>query len=139
LQCSSTMIYYAATGPKEKNQATSEIMNQNKPFLLLGWLSQVFHHSNRKLTNTFYCVLHSSNRCLISAQSTCPKEWWTPNQPRTGYSKMEFIHTTCQWLVLELRFKATSPDLPLAVVIGHGMEQGLNWPNQVLGWNVFLL
>jgi hypothetical protein len=31
---------------------TSETMSQNKPVFLLSWLSQVFCHSNEKLTNT---------------------------------------------------------------------------------------
>jgi hypothetical protein len=31
---------------------TSEIMNQNKPFFLLHWSSQIFRHSNRNLPNT---------------------------------------------------------------------------------------
>jgi hypothetical protein len=46
-----TMMY-----PKQQCHATSEIMIQSKPFLLLSWLIQLVCYSDDKLTSTTGCI-----------------------------------------------------------------------------------
>jgi hypothetical protein len=53
------------------DRGLSETMSQNKPFLLISWLSQIFCHTDRKLTN-IDLNRHFSKKVASKYMKMCP-------------------------------------------------------------------
>jgi hypothetical protein len=90
--CASTMRYCAQSNrPKWLWTRTCRTVSQNKPFLLVSWLSQVFCYNDGKLTNPSVLLVLFLWRTLTNthsqAESFLPQQAIKESFPRQTLSK----------------------------------------------------